>query len=314
MTETLPAAYGGSGWRARQESHIEDVTCGVWRSLGAPSEVATLREVVLARPSAAALAGYDAEELLFVSMPNPERWSACAAALGHVYERFGVTVHWADSCGSNASANFVFQRDLFFRTPEGAILGRPASRQRAVEARWAAATLAALGVPILAIPRGCALFECADALWLDPRTVLVGIGARTDVDGFAFVAAVLNELGVRAVPIELPGHVQHLLGILNFVDTDLAVVRRCSAFDAVSDVLSAAGVAVIEYAECSQANAPLEMNFVTLAPRRVLMDASGRTLTDQLAAAGIEVVPFDASEYGKAAGGLACASGILRRA
>lgn len=309
----LPAAYGGARWRARRLSHCEDVAAGLWHSLGEPTEVAPLREVVLARPSAVPLAQGSAEDLLFVTMPDVARWSEQAAALGRLYEQRGVIVHWAPDAGSDASANFIFQRDLFFRAPEGVILGRPASEQRAIEARWAASTLANLGVPILAMPRGRAVFECADALWLDPETVLVGIGTRTNREGFDFLAGVLGEMLVRAVPIWLPPGVQHLLGIVNFVDVGLAVARRCAAFDDVRRVLESHGVAVIEFAEPSQVESPLAMNFVTLAPRCVLMQTGCATLAAALSDHGATIVELDASEYGKAAGGLGCATGVLRR-
>jgi N-dimethylarginine dimethylaminohydrolase len=310
----LTAAYAGPNWRGRQQSHREDVHAGLWRSLGAPSEVGTLQEVVLARPSAAAIAGRSPEDLLFITLPDVSLLHEQAAGLARAYEQRGITVHWAHAAGSDASANFIFQRDLFFRTREGVILSRPASEQRAIEARWAASTLAALGVPILATPTAHAVFECADALWLDAKTVLVGIGARTNRAGFEFVSDVLRKQAVRALPIMLPLGVQHLLGVLNLVDVDLAVVRRCSAYADVCDLLGAQGVRIVDFDTASQMEAPLAMNFVTLSPRSVLMQAGVSVLTERLTDCGTKFVEFDASEYGKAAGGLACATGILRRA
>ena len=48
----------------------------------------------------------------------------------------------------------MFVADLMFMTPEGAILGRPASTVRAGEERLVARRLAELGVPILRVVRG----------------------------------------------------------------------------------------------------------------------------------------------------------------
>jgi N-dimethylarginine dimethylaminohydrolase len=63
--------------------------------------------------------------------------------------------------------NLIFMRDLFLMTPEGVLLGRPASTVRAGEERWAQLGLARAGVPLVGAIRGVGSFEVADALWVD---------------------------------------------------------------------------------------------------------------------------------------------------
>ena len=98
-------------------------------------------------------------------------------------------------------------------TPEGAILGRPASTVRAGEERWIARRLADLGIPIARTVRGQGTFEGADAMWLDATTVLVGRGLRTNAEGAAQVAATLGEMGVETIVVDMPWGTMHLMGM-----------------------------------------------------------------------------------------------------
>ena len=312
MTDT-PATYGGTGWRPRERSHEEDVASGsVWHRCGARSETAPLLEVMLARPRAEMFPGGEPNDFLFLDWPDAERLRAQAEALADFYRGQGVAVRWAEP-DAPPPPNFLFQRDLFFMTPEGALLSRPASAQREAEARFAAAALSKLGVPILATPRRDELFEGADVLWLDEERVLIGVGVRTNEAGASFVARQLREMGVDSVAVRLPPGVQHLLGIVNFADRNLAAVRRDKAGDDLLGLLREAGVETVFCQPGEEVSERLGMNFVALGPRRVVMPGGCPSLRRSLSEAGVTVHEAEVGEYLKAAGGLGCLTGILRR-
>lgn len=312
MTNT-PATYGGAGWRLREHSHQEDVALGsVWHRCGARSETAPLLEVMLARPRPEMFPGGEPNDFLFLDWPNVNRLRAQADALADFYQSQGVAVRWADT-DAVPPPNFLFQRDLYFMTPEGALLSRPASAQREGEARFAAAALSKLGVPLLATPRRDELFEGADVLWLDENRVLIGVGVRTNESGARFVSRQLDEMGVDSVTVGLPGGVQHLLGVVNFADRNLAAVRRDKATDELLGILRNSGVETIFCDPGEEVFERLGMNFVALGPRRIVMPSGCPSLHRRLSEAGITVYEADIGEYLKAAGGLGCLTGILRR-
>ena len=309
----LPATFGGEGWAQRPDSHREDIRCGVvWRRCGSNSETAPLLDVALALPHAEWFPGGDPRDYLLWSWPDAVRLRRQSASIAEFYESRGVTVHWVDP-GPQAPPNFLFQRDLFFMTPEGAVLARPAALQRAAEPRLAAAALAAWGVPILALPRGNATFEGADALWLDPSTVLIGTGIRTNSSGVRFVSAVLREMGVETVPAPLEGRIQHLLGAVNLAASDLAIVRRGRAGSHLAGILREFRYEVAWCEPGAEVAERLGMNFVALAPRQVVMPAGCPALRAILTGAGVAVEELDVSEYRRAAGALGCLTGIVRR-
>ncbi|HYK21535.1 MAG TPA: arginine deiminase family protein [Pyrinomonadaceae bacterium] len=308
-----PATYGGAGWRLRESSHEEDIEGGaVWHSCGVRSEAGKLLEVLLTYPSPEMLPEGQPNEFLFLERPDIKKLQQQAETIAQFYQEQGVTVRWARPSPA-LLPNFLFQRDLFWMTPEGALLCRPASQQRAREARFTAAALAELGIPILATPRGRALFEGADALWLDHNTVLIGVGLRTNEAGAGFVSHVLRDLNVNSVTVRLPEGIQHLLGIVNFVDRKLAAVRRDKATNELLGILREAAVEVVFCEPVPDLVERLGMNFVTLASGRVVMPSGCPSVRDRLNDAGVITHELDISEYCKAAGGLGCLTGIIRR-
>jgi N-dimethylarginine dimethylaminohydrolase len=243
---------------------------------------------------------------------DPAVMSAQAEAIADTYRGHGVTVYqWTppDSCPPNV----VFQRDLFFMTPQGAVLARPASEQRAGEERHTAAALAAAGFPILRTLTGRATLEGADALWLDRGTVIVGVGFRTNRAGAAALREVLASQRVDVVEVPLGPGVQHLLGSVVFLDRDLAAVRPDTLTEPLRRVLAERGYRLLEFGPTDEVVCGRGMNVVPLGPRRVVMPAGAPGTRRSFVAAGVDVIEVGMGEYVRAAGGLGCVTGILAR-
>jgi N-dimethylarginine dimethylaminohydrolase len=235
-------------------------------------------------------------------------------ALAQTYRRLGIDVLELSSLKQTAPPNLMFVRDLFFTTTEGCVVGRMASRVRAGEEKFAAAALASAAVPLRATIGGHGLFEGADALWLDPRTVLVGLGARTNRAGSVQLREILRQQGVRALPVVMPSGVQHLLGILQIVGPDLVVLRREKAPRALVALLRRRGFEIIDVDESDEIRLRQGMNFVCISERKIIMASGAPQLRAQLEAGGIRIVAeLEISQLCQAAGGIACATGIVRR-
>jgi arginine deiminase len=207
----------------------------------------------------------------------------------------------------------MFVADLLFMTPEGTILGRPASTVRAGEERWIARRLAELGVPILRSLRGTATFEGADAAWIDPHTVLLATGLRTNREGAAQVTALLQELGVEVVPVGLPYGAMHLMGTLRFPDRDLAVAWPGRVPYAAVEALRSRGYTLLFPPDKDELKRGMALNFVTLGPRRVLMPAGNPTSQAFYEQAGITCHTVPVDQLLKAAGAMGCLTGVLER-
>jgi N-dimethylarginine dimethylaminohydrolase len=233
--------------------------------------------------------------------------------MAQAFREAGVLVHYVEP-SETTLPNLMFVADLMFMTPEGAILGRPASTVRAGEEKLVARRLAQLGIPILRSLRGDGTFEGADAAWLDAQTVLLATGLRTNAEGAAQVTGLLREMGVEVVQVGLPYGAMHLMGTLRFADRDLAMAWPGSVPYAAVEALRARGVHVLFLPDQDEARDGMALNVVTLGPRQVLMPAGNPTTRSFYEAAGIACRTVAVDELIKAAGGIGCLTGVLERA
>ena len=306
------AAFGGEGWQPRL-THTRDEMGVLWGEVGQSSEWEPLRAVLLHRPGEEVLAAAThPDQLLMLDQVDLGRMQAQHDALAQAYRDAGVTVHYVEPEDA-PPPNLMFVADLFFMTPEGAILARPASRVRAGEERFIARRLAALGAPILRSVHGHATFEGADAMWLAPDRVLVADGLRTNPEGRAQVAATLQEMGIEVIPVGLPYGTMHLMGTLRILDRDLAVAWSGRVPFAAVRALRSQGAAVHFLPDEGEARRGFALNVVTLSPRKILMPA-GNPVTQQFyERLGVECITVAVDELAKAAGAIGCLTGVLQR-
>ena len=256
--------------------------------------------------------GCDPNEVLMLASLDPVRATQQHGDLVQAYRDAGVVVQAVAPAGS-PSPNQMFVADLLLMTPEGAILCRPASPVRAGEERHVARRLADLGVPILRTLRGAATFEGADAAWLDTETVLIAKGQRTNAEGVAQVTAALSEMGVAAIPVDLPPGAMHLMGLLRIVDRDLAIAWPGRTPTAAVEALRGRGINVVFLPDEDEASQGMALNFVMLGPRALVMPAGNPNTHTFYETHGIACSTVAVDELVKAAGAIGCLTGVLWR-
>jgi arginine deiminase len=181
------SAFGGTGWSPRNTTLHQEIG-QVWGRCGTNDEWSPLKAVLLHRPGSEVEQISDADAVQMLGTLRVRRAQEQHDALAQAYRDAGIALRYVEPPGE-APPNLMFLADLLFMTPEGAVLGRPASKVRAGEERLVAARLAELGIPILCSVRGGGTFEGADAAWIDPDTVLLATGLRTNRHGADQVAA-----------------------------------------------------------------------------------------------------------------------------
>jgi arginine deiminase len=312
MTDRLSAAaYGGPGWSPRTASLAQEIGT-IWRQCGQAHEWSPLKSVLLHRPGPELADPADVNGAQMLAPVDADLAQEQHDALAQAYLDSGVAVHYVDP-DSRPPPNLMFVADLFFMTPEGAILGRPASTVRAGEERLIAHRLAALGIPILRSVRGKGTFEGADAAWIEPSTVLLATGLRTNSEGARQVTAILQEMRVEVIGVGLPHAAMHLMGYLRLADSDLAVAWPGRVPFAAIEALQERGFRVIFAPDEQEAEEGMALNLVTLGPRRVLM-AAGNPITEALFRdVGISCQTVPVHELAKAAGSIGCLTGIIER-
>jgi N-dimethylarginine dimethylaminohydrolase len=278
---------------------------------GLRDEFSNLVSVLLHRPGEELLASADPAAVCMLQPLDLRIARQQHDALSQAYKSVGVRVQYLHPL-SLPPPNTMYMADLFFMTPEGAVLARPAMPVRSGEERWVAKKLAFMGVPILRSVRGEGTFEGADAAWLTPDRVLLGRGQRTNAEGAAQVRGLLEEMNAEVAEVDLPPEVMHLMGALRFLDTDLAVGWPGRLPDRAVEVVKKSGYRMLFPADEDEL-CQMAMNLVTLGPRQVLMPAGCPTTQGLFEEAGVTCLTVTVDELIKGAGGIGCLTGVLHR-
>jgi dimethylargininase len=258
---------------------------------------------------------------------DAEQWRAygwraapdhAAAAAEHeqlcgILEAAGAEVVVSRHDPGNPDAIYVY--DPVLVGVEGAVLLRPGKEARRREPDAIASSLAAADVPVAARLEEPVLAEGGDTVWLDERTLLVGIGYRTNP---AAVPALANAFpSVDVIAFDLPhwngrGEVMHLMSFLSPLDRDLALVHPRIAPVRLLELLAERGVAVVEVPDDEFATQG--PNVLALGPRRALALDGNPETRRRMERAGVDVVVYHGEEISrKGDGGPTCLTRPLLR-
>ncbi len=305
------AAYGGDGWSPRTKTTQQEIGT-IWASCGIRSEYTPLKSVLLHEPGEELTISDDPNDMQMIGTLDVERTQRQHKALAQAYEKAGVNIHYVQP-ENPATPNQMFCADLFFMTPEGAILARPASTVRAGEERWVARRLAKIGVPIIRSIRGNGTFEGADAMWLDDKTVIVGCGFRTNDEGADQLDSILAEMNVDLIRIDMSVGAMHLMGMLRIVADDLAIAWPKRFVHRGVKALQERGYKVAWLPDLAEVEQRKAFNIVTLGPRKILMPAGCPVTQGFFEELGIECITVEMDELVKAAGAIGCLTGVIDR-
>jgi N-dimethylarginine dimethylaminohydrolase len=175
--------------------------------------------------------------------------------------------------------------------------------------------LDAAGVPVVDQLEDPVLVEGGDTLWLDERTLLVGVGYRTNE---AAVAALQGAFpGVEVIVFDLPhwngdGEVMHLMSLMSPLDRDLALVYPRLAPVRLLRLLSDRGIRVVEVPDDEFASQAA--NVLALGPRRALALQGNVETRRRMERAGVDVTLYRGNEISKKGdGGPTCLTRPLLR-
>ena len=241
-----------------------------------------------------------------------------AAAAEHellcgILESAGAEVVVSRHEPGNPDAIYVY--DPVLVGARGAVLLRPGKEERRREPAAISSSLAAAGVPVVAQLAESVRAEGGDTVWLDERTLLVGIGYRTNEGA----AAALEDAfpGVDVVAFDLPhwngsGEVMHLMSFVSPLDRDLVLVYTRIAPVRLLELLAERGIAVVDVPdEEFESQGP---NVLALGPRQALALDGNPETRRRMERAGVDVAVYRGDEISrKGDGGPTCLTRPLLR-
>jgi dimethylargininase len=279
---------------------------------GCQSQTATLRRVLVRAPRAEDCARW--RELGWRAEPDAAALAAEHKAFAGALSEFGAEIVYAQEPLPGA-LDAIYAYDPALVADAGAILLRPGKELRRGEPAALGRDLERAGVPIAARLEAPALAEGGDTLWLDERTLLVGLGYRTNDAGAEALRRALPD--VEVLTFDLPHHrgpteVLHLLSFVSPLDSDLALVYPPLAPTRLLQLLAERGVRTVEVP--AEEYDSLGCNVLALGPRVALaLDGNPQTRR-RMEAAGVDVRVYKGEELSlKGDGGPTCLTRPLLR-
>ena len=282
------------------------------RLYGCQSQTATLRRVLVRAPRAEDCARW--RELGWHAEPDAARIAAEHEAFAAELADFGAEVVFAEEPLPGA-LDSIYTCDPALIADAGAILLRPGKELRRDEPEALGRDLERAGVPVAARLEAPALAEGGDTLWLDERTLLVGLGYRTNEAGAEALRRAFP--GVEVVTFDLvhyrgPGEVLHLHSFSSPLDADLALVYPPLAPTRLLQLLAERDIRTVEVPD--EEYDSMGCNVLALGPRVALALEGNPETRRRLERAGVDVRVYKGDELSrKGDGGATCLTRPLLR-
>ena len=266
---------------------------------GVDSMVGALRLVAMRRPGAILNAHPD--EWHYAKPIDADTLIAQYEAFADLLEASGARIVWVGEDDGDGLADSVFTYDPSFVIPAGAIILRPGKPARLAEAELHRSLYEGL-MPILGTIEAPGTIEGGDCCWLDPTTLAIGRGFRTNQAGIDQLRSIVDPHGIRVEDYDLPfgngpDACLHLLSVVNPIDVDLALVRAPLVPTALYQRMEEMGYRLLDVpADEFEQSAGLNLNVLAVGPRRCLaIDGFPQTVA-MMEEAGCDVTVFRADE------------------
>lgn len=219
--------------------------------------------------------------------------------------------------GSGLTLDSIYTRDVAVVSTDGVIVASMGKASRAAEPAAQEETLRRRGWPIAGSIAAPARLEGGDVVWLDQKTLAVGLGARTNDQGIRQLRAILDGTFHELIVVPLPDYpgqhdVMHLMSVMSPVDHDLAVVYSRLLPEAFRQTLLHRGYSFVEVPDDEFET--MGTNVLALGPRECLMLNGNPKTRAALEKAGAQVHVYDGQEISlKGGGGPTCLTRPLAR-
>jgi len=201
--------------------------------------------------------------------------------------------------GAPLTLDAVYAHDASILTDFGAICLRMGKAAREAEPALHGAFYASQGIPVMGRLEAPATAEGGDMVWLDPDTLLVGHGYRTNGPGIAQIASLLKPHGVSVIEAPLPhgrgpGDCLHLMSLMSVIGERSILVDLGWLSVPTVNLLREMEFKMVEIDPSERAT--LACNVLALGEGRLVAIEENAATNRRLREAGFEVSTFPGSE------------------
>ena len=221
----------------------------------------------------------------------------------------GIEIHCLPS-DDITSLDSIYTHDPCLVSNSGVILCSMGKDLRKKEPEMISNYFESLGIPIIGRISSPGKLEGGDIVWIDNRTVAVGVGYRSNFEGIMQLKQILSDDIDEIIPVHLPhwtgpADCLHLMSNVSPIDENLFLVYSKLLPVSFREYLLSRKIKLIEVPD--EEYESMGCNVLAIAPRKVIMIEGNNITKKILEDEGVEIFTYPGLEISnKGAGGPTC--------
>ena len=272
-----------------------------------------IREIILKHPRAAFISqekiNREFDTLNFTEEPNFNESLNEYDSFVKILDSFKIKKHFL-KINESTSIDSIYTHDPLVITNDGAVLCNMGKVNRISEIKAFKEFLIEMEIPILGEITSPGKLEGGDIVWINKRTIAIGIGYRTNKEGVKQLKEILSNTVDQIIPVPLPhwrgpNDCLHLMSNLSPVDDDLFLIYSRLLPVQFLEELQRYNIELIDVPDKEYYT--MGCNVLAVSPRKIIM-LKGNPLTKKmLENKNVEVHTYKGSEISlKGSGGPTC--------
>ena len=283
------------------------------KEFGCQDMTSTIRKVLIKDPKSAYKnqANIDTQynELNYFGKPDFEISLKDYDSFKSILHNNGIEIHCLPS-DDITSLDSIYTHDPCLVSNSGVILCSMGKDLRRKEPGMISNYFESLGIPIIGRISSPGKLEVGDIVWIDNRTVAVGVGYRSNFEGIMQLKQILSDDIDEIIPVHLPhwtgpADCLHLMSNVSPIDENLFLVYSKLLPVSFREYLLSRKIKLIEVPD--EEYESMGCNVLAIAPRKVIMIEGNNITKKILEDEGVEIFTYPGLEISnKGAGGPTC--------
>ncbi len=283
------------------------------KEFGCQDMTSTIRKVLIKDPKSAYKnqANIDTQynELNYFGKPDFEISLKDYDSFKSILHNNGIEIHCLPS-DDITSLDSIYTHDPCLVSNSGVILCSMGKDLRRKEPGMISNYFESLGIPIIGRISSPGKLEGGDIVWIDNRTVAVGVGYRSNFEGIMQLKQILSDDIDEIIPVHLPhwtgpADCLHLMSNVSPIDENLFLVYSKLLPVSFREYLLSRKIKLIEVPD--EEYESMGCNVLAIAPRKVIMIEGNNITKKILEDEGVEIFTYPGLEISnKGAGGPTC--------
>ena len=283
------------------------------KEFGCQDMTSTIRKVLIKDPKSAYKnqANIDTQynELNYFGKPDFEISLKDYDSFKSILHNNGIEIHCLPS-DDITSLDSIYTHDPCLVSNSGVILCSMGKDLRKKEPEMVSNYFESLGIPIIGRISSPGKLEGGDIVWIDNRTVAVGVGYRSNFEGIMQLKQILSDDIDEIIPVHLPhwtgpADCLHLMSNVSPIDENLFLVYSKLLPVSFREYLLSRKIKLIEVPD--EEYESMGCNVLAIAPRKVIMIEGNNITKKILEDEGVEIFTYPGLEISnKGAGGPTC--------